>query len=190
MIASFLKSAAKPRDFPPDTGSEVAVVGRSNSGKSSAINAMLGRTRLARVSKTPGRTQLINFFEVGDNRRVVDLPGYGFARVAESVRERWQELIAAYFETRASLRGLIVTIDIRRGLMPLDANMIEWAQALDIPVLLLATKADKLARASAEAERRALERAVPEGIGILVFSAPKRLGVEEARRQLASWLAK
>ena len=189
MNAKFLKSAAKPKDFPPDTGREVAVAGRSNSGKSSAINAILGRRGLARVSKTPGRTQLINFFDLGDSCRLVDLPGYGFAKVSVDMRERWRELIEVYFGNRRSLAGLIVTVDIRRGVLELDEAMIEWAAALGVPVLVLATKADKLSRAAAGAQQRAMERRLPESARVLAFSAPKRLGVSEALAQIEGWLA-
>lgn len=189
MNARFLKSAARSGDFPPDRGLEVAVVGRSNSGKSSAINAILGRSKLARVSRTPGRTQLINFFSLAEDRRLVDLPGYGYARVAGAVRDRWKELISAYFESRQSIAGLIITIDIRRGIMPLDEDMIDWAQSLGIPVLLLATKADKLSRSAAKAQLRSIERAVAGSHAVVqLFSSPRRLGVDEARSQLQAWL--
>jgi GTP-binding protein len=184
MDAKFLKSAAQPSDFPADRGRELAVVGRSNSGKSSAINAIFGHAGLARVSKTPGRTQLINFFEVGVERRIVDLPGYGFARVTPGVRERWRALIESYFERRRSLVGLILTVDIRRGLKPLDWQMLDWAESLGIAIVLLATKADKLSRSAAKTQLMAMEREVArstENFEIAAFSAPQRQGVEWAR---------
>ena len=189
MNAQFLKSAAHPQDFPPDRGREVAVVGRSNSGKSSAINAILSRTKLARVSKTPGRTQLVNFFSLGEDRRLVDLPGYGYAKVAPNVRGRWGELITAYFEMRQCIAGLIVTIDIRRGVMPLDENMINWADSLGIPLMVLATKADKLSRGGAIAQQLAIERAISTETAVVhAFSSLRKTGVDEACDQLRKWL--
>ncbi len=188
MKAKFLKSAAQPKDFPPDNGREVAVAGRSNSGKSSAINAILGRRSLARVSKTPGRTQLINFFDLGDSCRLVDLPGYGFAKVSVDMRERWRELIEAYFGNRRSLAGLLVTVDIRRGVLELDEAMIGWGAALGVPLLVLATKADKLSRAAARAQQLAMQKRLPENARVLAFSAPKRLGVGEALAAIEGWL--
>lgn len=188
-VAEFLKSASDPRGFPADDCPEVAFVGRSNSGKSSAINAVTGARKLARVSKTPGRTQLINFFSFGPDRRLVDLPGYGFARVAPDVRQRWRGLLEAYFAGRRQLRGIVITIDARRGIMDLDAAMIDWAESLGLPMLLLLTKADKLSRAQALAARRAAVDAAPAGVvGVTLFSAPSRHGVDEVRAQLERWL--
>jgi GTP-binding protein len=185
---TFLKSAAAARDFPPDTGREVAVVGRSNSGKSSAINAILD-ARLARVSKTPGRTQLINFFSLGVGRRLVDLPGYGYARVGPDVRRRWQQLLTDYFETRRSLAGLMLTIDVRRGLVDLDRTMLAWLADLGIPAVLLVTKADKLSRGAAQAALANIGRTSPAHVSARLFSAIDRRGVEIARAQLTAWLA-
>jgi len=186
VTAYFIKSAAQPRDFVPDEGREVAIVGRSNSGKSSAINAIFGNQKLARVSKTPGRTQLVNFFGLHDDERFVDLPGYGFARVAPSVREGWQRLMHSYFEGRRSLAGLLITVDIRRGLMELDMTMLAWARDLGIPVLILATKADKLSRnAGINAVRRMAGAA---GAPVVRFSVLAKLGTEEARAQIEAWL--
>ncbi len=189
MNAEFLKSASSARDFPPDAGAEVAVVGRSNSGKSSAINAIFGSNKLARVSKTPGRTQLINFFDLGDSRRCVDLPGYGYARVTADVRDRWERLVAAYFESRRSLRGLMMTVDIRRGIGALDEQMLQWCEQLAVPVYILATKADKLSRNRARQAAHAMHAAVAgRVVDICVFSALERTGVDRARTQLAVWL--
>ena len=189
MNAEFIKSAAARGDFPNDTGAEVAVVGRSNSGKSSAINAMFGSAKLARVSKTPGRTQLINFFALGEQRRCVDLPGYGFARVSPSVRDRWQALMTAYFESRASLRGLLLTVDIRRGIGELDERMLTWCTQLSVPVHILATKADKLSRNKAIQARFAMVADAGEhAVAVSLFSALKLTGVREAREQLQAWL--
>ena len=188
MNPRFLKSASRPADFPADEGCEVAVVGRSNSGKSTAINRIVGQAKLARVSKTPGRTQLINFFELAPGCRLVDLPGYGFARVPVAMRDHWRSLIEAYFAGRRSLVGLIVTVDIRRGLKDLDWNMIEWARELDLPLLLLLTKADKLSRGAGQQQRLAISREVGDGVGLELFSSIQGTGVEPGRRQLMSWL--
>lgn len=190
MNAVFIKSAVSPADFPPDEGVEVAVVGRSNSGKSSAINAMLGSSKLARVSKTPGRTQLINFFALGDARRCVDLPGYGFARVSAGVRRGWEKMMTGYFESRQSLRGLMLTVDIRRGIGDLDAQMLDWCSALDVPVCILATKADKLSRNKGMQAVAAMSRdAAAWNATVCLFSALNGTGIEAARAQLESWLA-
>lgn len=186
--AIFIKSASTPDGFPRDDAAEVAFVGRSNSGKSSAINALTGVRRLARVSKTPGRTQLINFFELAPGRRIVDLPGYGFAKVAPAVRARWRHLLESYFQGRRSLRGVVITVDSRRGLKELDETMLEWAAALGLPVLLLLTKADKLSRNETARRRREVARAAGDA-AIVVFSAVTAQGVDEARLQLESWLS-
>lgn len=185
---TFIKGAARPQDFPADLGREVAVAGRSNSGKSSAINTAVGVRKLARVSKTPGRTQMINFFELAEQRRIVDLPGYGFARVPLAMRERWRELIEAYFEGRESLVGMIVTVDIRRGLSDLDLAMVELARGIDVPTALLLTKADKLSRGAGAARLRQIEREAPQDTVFTLFSAVNRTGVDEVRERLAGWL--
>lgn len=183
----FLKSAAHYGDFPRDEGFEVAFSGRSNSGKSTAVNCIAGRLKLARVSKTPGRTQLINFFEVAAGRRLVDLPGYGFARAPRATQRHWQSLIEDYFRRRESLAGLVITIDIRRGPGDLDAAMIAFAQALDIPILLLLTKIDKLGRSAATACQRHIERDLA-GLECVAFSALTKQGVAEARGRVEAWL--
>lgn len=188
MAAKFLTSASSPGGFPRDEVPEVAFVGRSNSGKSSAINAITGDKKLARVSKTPGRTQLVNFFEVAPGRRVVDLPGYGFAKVAPSVREHWRGLIDAYLRRRPNLKGLCVTLDIRRGVTEGDELMLEWARRLELPVLALLTKADKLSRGAALAAERAAAARLGEAGAAVLFSAPKGTGVQEARARLGAWL--
>jgi GTP-binding protein len=190
MNAVFIKSAVSPGDFPPDLGAEVAVVGRSNSGKSSAINAMLGSSKLARVSKTPGRTQLINFFALGDDRRCVDLPGYGFARVSEGVRRGWETMMRGYFESRESLRGLMITVDIRRGIGDLDVQVLDWCSALGVPVCILATKADKLSRNKAHQAVAAMSRdAASWDAAVIAFSSLNGSGIEGAREQLDRWLS-
>lgn len=188
MQASFIKSAAAADGFPEDAGVEVAVVGRSNSGKSSAINRIVGRTGLARVSKTPGRTQLINFFDLGGGRRLVDLPGYGFARVPDRVRDEWRGLIDAYFSGRRSLVGLLITVDVRRGLLDADEVMIGLAAGYDLPVSILLSKADKLSRGAGSAARLKVARALGDGGEVTLFSAHAGTGVEAARERLEAWL--
>jgi GTP-binding protein len=188
MQARFLTSAAAARGFPEDRGAEVAFVGRSNSGKSSAINAITGHTGLARVSKTPGRTQLVNFFELGPEHRLVDLPGYGFARVPDRVREEWRGLIDAYFAGRHSIAGLFVTVDIRRGLREGDEMVLVMAARLGIPVAILLTKSDKLSRGKGEGLRLAVQQSAPESAVVMRFSVLDRTGVDAARGQLRDWL--
>ncbi len=145
--AAFLTSANGAAQFLPDVGAEVAFAGRSNAGKSSAINAIVNRRQFARTSKTPGRTQLVNFFALGEERRLVDLPGYGFARVSDAMRAHWDKLLTAYFHSRSSLKGLILVVDVRRNLADHDEQMMAFAAGLPIHVLL--TKADKLKRGQA-----------------------------------------
>src|SRR5262245_24079444 len=187
--AVFLKSAASPADFPPDTGREVAFVGRSNSGKSTAVNIITGAHKLARVSKTPGRTQLLNFFSFGEDRRLVDLPGYGFARVAPEVQARWRKSLEAYLSTRVSLKGLIVTMDIRRGVTTLDDTLLRWLEPRELPVAVLLTKADKLSRSAAIQQERELEKALGPAIRLTRFSALTGDGVPEAQSWIEAWLS-
>ena len=182
--ASYLTSANKARQFVGDRGREVAFAGRSNAGKSSAINAITGRRGLARTSKTPGRTQLVNFFSLGHETRLVDLPGYGFAKVPEAMRRHWRGLMEAYFSGRASLSGLFIVMDCRRPLTPGDRQMLDWAVAVRCPVHVLLTKADKLSRGKASATLHATRRDLGDAASVQLFSAPKRLGVEEARAVL------
>jgi len=187
--ARFLTSAHEPGQFVPDRGREVAFAGRSNAGKSSAINAILGRRAIARTSKSPGRTQLVNFFELGDAQRLVDLPGYGYARVSRAMREHWRALLQAYFEERRSLAGLILVVDSRRGLGDFDGQMLSWAQALDCPVHVLLTKADKLSREEALRTLAGAKRELRDDGTVQLFSATTKLGLDEARAQLAALLA-
>lgn len=184
----FIKSAANPKDFPPDDGREVAFVGRSNSGKSTALNLLAGVRKLARVSKTPGRTQLVNFFGVGEQRRFVDLPGYGFARVPAGTKERWRVLIEAYLTTRRSLVGVIVTLDIRRGITDLDDALLHWLEPLGLRVGLLLTKSDKLSHGAGVAREREIAQSVGRGVDLTRFSALARTGVDVARAWLDEWM--
>jgi GTP-binding protein len=177
---TFLTSAAEAHQLAPDTGREVAFAGRSNSGKSSAINAITERTGLARVSRTPGRTQLINFFEIGHERRLVDLPGYGFAKVPEQVRARWLELIA----------GLVLIVDSRRGLRPEDTTMLEWMLARGRHAHVLLTKSDKLNRRDAQHVLKETQAACSDtAVTAQLFSAHERTGLDAARAVMDGWLA-
>jgi GTP-binding protein len=186
----FVTSAAETHQLAPDTGREIAFAGRSNSGKSSAINAITQRPGLARVSRTPGRTQLINFFELRPQRRLVDLPGYGFAKVPEPVRVRWLKLMEHYFNVRRSLVGLVLIVDSRRGLGPQDVAMLEWALAGDRQAHILLTKADKLSRGDSLRVLRETQAACSDtAVTVQLFSAHARRGLEEARSVMDRWLA-
>ena len=182
--AHFLTSANAVSQFVEDTGAEVAVAGRSNAGKSSAINAIVNRRQFARTSKTPGRTQLVNFFELSPGRRLVDLPGYGFARVADSTRRHWDSLLTAYFRGRRSLSGLVLVVDIRRGLTEYDRRMLEFAEAGRLPVHVLLTKSDKLKQGQVAKTVLETRKALDGRASVQAFSALKRLGEAEARAVL------
>ena len=188
--ASFIKSANAPAQFVTDEGAEVAFAGRSNAGKSSAINVIVNRRQFARTSKSPGRTQLVNFFELRDGQRLVDLPGYGFARVAASVRRHWGELLAEYFETRQSLAGLILIVDIRRQLTEFDRRMLAFAESVDLPVHILLTKADKLKKGQAAKAMLEVKKELGDRATVQQFSALKRQGEQEAREVLERFLGK
>lgn len=177
----FLTSAWQPHQFPADTGAEVTFAGRSNAGKSSALNAITGRPHLARVSKTPGRTQLINFFNIDEQRRLSDLPGYGFAKVPVEMQQHWRELLSRYVERRASLRGIVIVMDSRRPLTDYDRHMLDWVGAQRLPVHLLLTKADKLNRSEAQTALRSVLANTSEFATAQLFSALKKTGLEEAR---------
>lgn len=178
---------ADPAGFPPDQGAEVAFAGRSNSGKSSAINAITGRRALARTSKTPGRTRLLNYFELARAQRLVDLPGYGYAAGAGAERDHWAVLIAALAQ-RASLRGLVLLVDARRGVLEEDRELIDWAAAHALRVHVLLSKVDKLAHAERGRALAQATRTLGGAASLQPFSAVSGLGLEEARRQLDRWL--
>ncbi len=186
--ARFLKSANAASQFVPDEGVEVAVAGRSNAGKSSAINVIVNRRQFARTSRTPGRTQLVNFFSLGGDRRLVDLPGYGFARVTAATRRHWGELLEQYFQTRQSLRGLIIVVDIRRRLTDFDWQMLEFAGSVSLPVHVLLTKADKLKRGQQATALLEVRKALDGRASVQTFSALKRDGEREARDVLDAFL--
>ncbi len=188
--ARFLTSAAHLDQCPPDDGIEVAFAGRSNAGKSSAINALCQQKALARTSKTPGRTQLINFFALDDHRFLVDLPGYGYAKVAEAVKNQWQRELAAYLEQRRALRGLILLMDVRHPMKAFDQQLLEWGCHIGLPVHILLTKADKLKRGAANNSLLKVRQATGRMEGRItaqLFSALKHQGIDQAHRQLDQW---
>ena len=187
--AKFVLSANSPGQFLPDTGREVAVAGRSNAGKSSAINVIVNRRQFARTSKTPGRTRLVNFFSLREDERLVDLPGYGFARVSDSVQRHWRELLETYFEARKSLCGLLLVVDARRKLTDFDRKMLSFADSVDLPVHVLLTKADKLKRGQASAALLQVQKELNGQASVQLFSASKRQGVEDARKVLEQFLS-
>lgn len=189
--AVFEISAAKLSDLPPPSGAEIAFAGRSNSGKSSAINTLAGRTRLAFVSKTPGRTQLINFFRLVNGAFLVDLPGYGYADVPEAIRRQWQGVLAAYLTRRTSICGLVLIMDARRPLTDLDRQMLEWFGPTGKPIHILLTKSDKLTRSEAAktlSEVRSQLTPWAEQVSVQLFSSLKKTGMEEAEKAIGSWL--
>uniref|UniRef100_UPI0031F7A73E ribosome biogenesis GTP-binding protein YihA/YsxC n=1 Tax=Natronospira elongata TaxID=3110268 RepID=UPI0031F7A73E len=186
--AQFVLSAARKGQFPADELPEVAFVGRSNAGKSSALNRLTGQRNLARTSKTPGRTQLINFFELDGGSRLVDLPGYGYAKVPPAVKEKWARLIESYLQARPNLVGIIHIMDIRHPMKPFDEQMLEFAAAIDCPVHILLTKADKLKRGQQGKQRQLVRNAVGDAAGVQLFSAESGQGVDEARAVIAGWL--
>ena len=186
--ARFIKSANAPPQFVPDAGAEVAFAGRSNAGKSSAINIIVNRRQFARTSKTPGRTRLVNFFHLDDDQRLVDLPGYGFAKVATSMRHHWADLMAEYFETRQSLKGMFLIVDIRRQLTEFDQQMLAFADAVGLPTHVLLTKADKLKRGKAATAELEVRRDLKNVATVQQFSALTRAGEDEARAQLELFL--
>jgi GTP-binding protein len=188
-LVRFLTSAAEPHQLAPDTGHEIAFAGRSNSGKSTAINALTQRNALARVSRTPGRTQLINFFELDVERRLVDLPGYGFAKVPERVRLHWLELMEHYFNVRESLVGLMLIVDSRRGLGEQDAAMLEWVLSRQRSAHVLLTKADKLNRRDSQRVLKETASACGDtAVTAQLFSAHAKQGIDEARAVMQGWL--
>lgn len=190
-LARYVASAHELHELPPDSGVEVAFVGRSNAGKSSAINALTNRRQLAFVSKTPGRTQTINFFECGANRRLVDLPGYGYAAVSQKERKHWAELIGAYLRERMSLRGLVLIADARRALTPLDEQLVRWYSQHGGPLLVLLTKSDKLTqrkRAASLTQTKAQLAGSGMPAQAELFSAIDGTGVGPAQKMLYAWL--
>jgi GTP-binding protein len=189
--AVFETSIARPDDLPPPSGPEIAFAGRSNAGKSSCINTLAGHTRLAFVSKTPGRTQLINFFRLRNGACLVDLPGYGYADVPPEIRRKWRHLLEQYLTHRESLAGLVLIMDARRPLTELDWQMLEWFGPRALPIHLILTKADKLTRsAQAQALKKVREAMAPAGdqVSAQLFSSLAKSGAEEAEQAISRWL--
>ncbi len=186
--ATYVASAHDLEQLPPDAGAEVAFVGRSNAGKSSAINTLANHKRLAFVSKTPGRTQLINFFSLGDDRTLVDLPGYGYAQVPARVKAHWQSVMAAYVSTRGALRGLVLIMDARHPLKALDVKLLDWYLPTGKPVHCLLTKADKLSKSEQALTLRRVTKQLQVGghnATVQLFSSLKKEGIQDAERAIA-----
>lgn len=189
--AVFHKSAEKLSQLPPESRAEVAIAGRSNAGKSSALNALTGRRKLAHVSKTPGRTRLINFFEVDQGTYLVDLPGYGYAQVSADMKRQWARLLTGYLNQRHQIRGLIVVMDIRHPMTPLDLQLLDWFTATGRPVHVLLTKADKLSRSQNAVQLRKAQAVLHKdypGCTVQKFSSSTKQGLEEAQHVISNWL--
>jgi GTP-binding protein len=189
--AAFTMSAPDIRHLPNDDGIEVAFAGRSNAGKSSALNTLTNQRGLARISKTPGRTQLINIFEVSEGKRLVDLPGYGFAKVPLEMKKKWQKALGEYLEKRESLKGIVILMDIRHPLKDLDMDLIHWAADSELPVLALLTKSDKLSQGQRSTEVLKVKKALAPlnaDIRVQAFSSLKKTGTEQANEVICGWL--
>lgn len=191
--ARFNKSAAKLSQCPEDIGAEVAFAGRSNAGKSSAINTLTNNSKLARTSKTPGRTQLINFFDLNiENLRIVDLPGYGFAKVPLEMKLHWQKHLDNYLQKRECLRGVVLVMDIRHPMKEFDQMMTEWCKATGMPMHVLLTKADKLKKGPAQSTmlkiKKHLKAELGDKVTVQTFSALKRQGIDQLTQRIDSWL--
>ncbi|GKX52566.1 ribosome biogenesis GTP-binding protein YihA/YsxC [Budvicia aquatica] len=186
----FVTSAPDITHLPADEGIEVAFAGRSNAGKSSALNTLTNQKSLARTSKTPGRTQLINLFRVEDNLHLVDLPGYGYAEVPEEMKRKWQRALGEYLQKRNCIKGLVVLMDIRHPLKELDQQMVQWAVDVELPVLILLTKADKLASGARKAQLNMVREAIlpfQGDIQVEIFSSLKKIGIDKLRLKLDEW---
>ena len=190
--ARFLISASKLDECPPDIGAEVAFAGRSNAGKSSALNAITANGKLARTSKTPGRTRLINFFTLNkENLRLVDLPGYGYAKVSRDMKDDWQQHLGHYLNDRRCLRSLVLVMDIRHPLTDFDQMMVEWCEHNNLPLMILATKADKLKFGQAKTAMLGIAQKLKPYACVahlIMFSATSKRGVDECREALTDWL--
>ena len=185
----FLTSATKLSECPTDSGSEVVFCGRSNAGKSSAINRLTGNRNLAKTSKTPGRTQMINFFSVASDKRLVDLPGYGYAKVSASISAGWRRNLENYLCLRQSLRGVILLMDIRHAPKDSDKTMIKWLDSIGLPVHVLLTKSDKLSKSSQATEFKRIEKDLGSKISSQLFSSQSQDGIEVLEKSLTRWLS-
>ncbi len=189
--AQFTTSAAKLSQCPDEFGAEVAFAGRSNAGKSSAINTLTHNKKLARTSKTPGRTQLINFFDLGHNKRIVDLPGYGYAKVPAKMKFEWQRHMEEYLSERKSLKGLVLLMDCRHPLQPFDKMMLEWASQSEMPLHILMTKSDKLKKGPASKQLLTVKKQLKDYgdlVSVQLFSSLKRDGLSILKHVLNTWL--
>jgi GTP-binding protein len=190
--ARFIMSAVEPRQLPQQPGREVALVGRSNAGKSSALNRLTGQKKLARTSKLPGRTRLINLFQVAEQAYLVDLPGYGYAEVPDSVKKIWQQTLTSYLHQRQQLQGVVLLMDCRHPLKVLDQQLIQWAVGRPLPLLVVLTKKDKLTQSAYQRQERSVRQALlafKGDIEVLGLSALKGWGVESFQQQLDYWLS-
>lgn len=193
--AHFLKSASHIDQLPEDSGSEVAFIGRSNAGKSSTLNCLTDQKRLARTSKTPGRTQLINVFSLDDLHRLIDLPGYGYAKAPGRVQKIWENMVQTYLQQRQCLKGLLLIVDSRHPLKPLDLHMARWTIDSELPLIILLNKADKLSKNQAKQQQFAIEKQLKEAhlwpnpkLELLLFSAEKSLGKLALGQRLETWM--
>jgi GTP-binding protein len=187
--AHYVISAHNLKQLPEDSGIEVAFAGRSNAGKSSAINTLTDQKSLARTSKTPGRTQQIVIFDIDEQRRIADLPGYGYAKVPAQLRAHWRHVMQLYFNQRQSLKGVVLVMDIRHPLRPFDEQMLNWCESSAVPCHVLLTKADKLKRGPAQATLLKVRKSLPFVATAQVFSASRRMGLDELIRVLNGWYA-
>ncbi|WP_426991785.1 ribosome biogenesis GTP-binding protein YihA/YsxC [Methylomonas sp. CM2] len=188
--ASFVASAPRLQDAPPDQGMEIAFAGRSNAGKSSAINTLVQQNALARVSKTPGRTQLLNFFRIDDDRKLVDLPGYGYAKVPEAMKREWQQMMETYLKNRKALSGIVLVMDIRHPLTDFDWQMVEWCELSKLPLHILLTKADKLKYGAAKTTLLQVQRDLSRAeivVSLQLFSALNKTGIDDVHQVLDEW---
>ena len=186
-VATYVLNAHELKQLPDDQGIEVAIAGRSNAGKSSAINTLTDQKSLARTSKTPGRTQQIVIFRLDENRRIADLPGYGYAKVPLKLKEHWRNVMARYFKTRKCLRGVVLVMDIRHPMRDYDQQMLTWCEASGIPCHILLTKADKLKRGPAQSTLLKVQRDLPDIASAQVFSSANKQGLWELVKKLSDW---
>tara|TARA_B100001741_G_C16396591_1_gene524932 strand:+ start:219 stop:803 length:585 start_codon:yes stop_codon:yes gene_type:complete len=187
--ANFLTSATNLSQCPPDTGAEVAFCGRSNSGKSSAINALTRKKSLARTSKTPGRTQMINFFSINESCRLVDLPGYGYAKVPTAVKQHWEKHLDDYLRARSCLKGAILLVDIRHPIKEFDETMIDWCLQVELPLHILLTKADKLKTGAQQNSLLSLRQRLSQEISTQIFSAKDKKGLDLLEDKIREWFS-